>query len=138
LSRAADLPYAIWWTCTPLISSAALGELITRRVPGPPHGLLPWLRGLARPARAVNEAGPTGSGLARRARGEGIELVVCAPGLSDRVPSDRIKTHRRDAIRLAWRLAAGRFRCRRGVDPEYSYRETSGGGGRDREDDGVA
>jgi hypothetical protein len=52
------------------------GELTTRRVVGRPHELLPWLRGVARPARMVYEAGPTGYGLARRAQAVGIELGV--------------------------------------------------------------
>jgi transposase len=83
------------------------GELTTKRVVGRPHELLPWLRGVARPARAVYEAGPTGYGLARRARAEGIEVAVCAPTRTDRGPSDRVKTDKRDAILLARRLAAG-------------------------------
>jgi transposase len=83
------------------------GELTTRRVVGRPHELLPWLRGVARPARAVYEAGPTGYGLARRARADGIEIEVCAPGRTERRPGDRIKTDKRDAIRLARLLAAG-------------------------------
>jgi transposase len=83
------------------------GELTTRRVVGRPHELMPWLRAVARPARMVYEAGPTGYGLVRRARAEGIELVVCAPGRADRAPTDRVKTDKRDAIRLARRLAAG-------------------------------
>jgi len=82
-------------------------ELTTRRVVGRPHELLPWLRGVARPARAVYEAGPTGYGLARRARAEGIEIAVCAPSRTDRRPGDRVKTDKRDAIRLARLLAAG-------------------------------
>lgn len=68
------------------------GELSTKRVAGRPRELLPWLRGVARPARMVYEAGPTGYGLARRARAEGIVLVVCAPGRTERRPGDRIKT----------------------------------------------
>ena len=83
------------------------GELMTRRVVGRPHELMPWLRGVTRPARMVYEAGPTGYGLARRARSEGIELAVCAPGHAERPPHDRVKTDKRDAIRLARRLAAG-------------------------------
>jgi transposase len=55
----------------------------------------------------VYEAGPTGYGLARRARAEGIEIAVCAPGRTERRPGDRIKTDKRDAIRLARLLAAG-------------------------------
>ena len=83
------------------------GEVITRRVVGRPHELLPWLRGVERPARMVYEAGPTGYGLARRALAEGIELGVCAPSKTERPPADRIKTDKRDAIRLARLLAAG-------------------------------
>jgi transposase len=89
------------------IFDQATGELATRRVVGRPHELLPWLRGVARPARMVYEAGPTGYGLARRALAEGIELGVCAPGKTERPPADRIKTDKRDAIRLARLLAAG-------------------------------
>jgi hypothetical protein len=65
------------------IVDQATGELSTRRVVGRPHERLPWLRGVKRPARMVYEAGPTGYGLARRARADGIELVVCAPGRAD-------------------------------------------------------
>jgi hypothetical protein len=85
----------------------ATGEVLTRRVVGRPHELLPWLRGVERPTRMVYEAGPTGYGLARRARAVGIELGVCAPGKTERPPADRVKTDKRDAIRLARLLAAG-------------------------------
>jgi transposase len=85
----------------------ATGEVTTKRVVGRPHELLPWLRGVERPARMVYEAGPTGYGLARRALAEGIELAVCAPGKTERPAADRIKTDKRDAVRLARLLAAG-------------------------------
>ena len=65
------------------------------------------LREVPRPARMVYEAGPTGYGLARRGRAEGLEVAVCAPGKTDRPASDRVKTDKRDAIRLARLLAAG-------------------------------
>jgi transposase len=84
----------------------ATGEVVTRRVAGRPHELMPWLRAVKPPMRAVYEAGPTGYGLVRRARAEGIDIAVCAPGRSDRSTS-RVKTDRRDAIRLARLLAAG-------------------------------
>ena len=83
------------------------GEVLTRRVVGRPHELLGVLREIPRPARMVYEAGPTGYGLARRARAEGIEMAVCAPGKTERPPADRVKTDKRDAIRLARLLAAG-------------------------------
>jgi transposase len=38
---------------------------------------------------------------------EGIELGVCAPSKTERPPADRVKTDKRDAIRLARLLAAG-------------------------------
>jgi transposase len=85
----------------------ATGELTTKRVAGHPHELIERLMDIPVPARMVYEAGPTGYGLVRRARAVGIEMAVCAPGRTDRSPSDRIKTDKRDAIRLARRLAAG-------------------------------
>ena len=89
------------------IFDQATGEVTTKRVVGRPHELLPVLGAVPRPARMVYEAGPTGYGLARRARADGIELVVCAPRRTDRAPGDRVKTDRRDSIRLARQLAAG-------------------------------
>ena len=53
------------------IFDQATGEVVTRRVAGRPHELLPCLREIPRPARMVYEAGPTGYRLARRARAGG-------------------------------------------------------------------
>jgi transposase len=92
---------------TVAVFDQATGELAVRRVVGHPHELLPYLRRVPQPARMVYEAGPTGYGLARRARAAGIEMLVCAPGRTDRDPTDRVKTDKRDATRLARRLAAG-------------------------------
>jgi transposase len=86
------------------------GEVVTRRVVGRPIEVLDVLRELPRPVRAVYEAGPTGYGLVRRARAEGIEMAVCSPGNIERRPGDRIKTDKRDAIRLARLFAAGDLR----------------------------
>ena len=83
------------------------GELSTYRVVGRPHQLLERLMDVPVPARMVYEAGPTGYGLARRARARGIEMSVCAPGRTERRPGDRVKTDKRDAVRLARLLAAG-------------------------------
>ena len=60
------------------------GELSTARVVGRPHQLLERLMEIPVPARMVYEAGPTGYGLARRARARGIEMAVCAPGRTER------------------------------------------------------
>ena len=92
---------------TVAVFDQASGEVLTRRVMGRPHELLPVLRAISRPARMVYEAGPTGYGLARRALAEGIELSVCAPGKTERPLADRVKTDTRDAIRLARLLVAG-------------------------------
>ena len=89
------------------IFDSATGEVTIRGVPGRPHAVLEVLREIAAPMRAVYEAGPTGYGLVRRARAEGLDMVVCAPSRGDRAPHDRVKTDKRDAIRLARRLAAG-------------------------------
>ncbi len=56
---------------------------------------------------AVYEAGPTGFGLARPAREQGIDVRVVAPGSIPKGSGDRVKTDRRDAIRLVRLLAAG-------------------------------
>jgi len=50
------------------------------------------------------EAGPTGFGLARSCQWEGI-----APGLIPVQPTDRVKTDRRDARKLAVDLRAGQL-----------------------------
>ena len=79
----------------------ATGEVATKRVVGRPHELLPWLRGVARPARMVYKAGPTGYGLARRALARGSSLW-CArrarPSVRRRIGSRPIS-----ATRSAWR-----------------------------------
>jgi len=53
------------------------------------------------------EAGPTGYGLFRFLLSLGIDCVVVAPTLIPRRAGDRIKTDRRDALRLAQLLRAG-------------------------------
>ena len=60
--------------------------------------------------RALYEAGPTGFGLARAARERGIDVRVAAPGSIPRASGDRVKTDRRDAVRLVGLLAAGELR----------------------------
>lgn len=52
-------------------------------------------------AGACYEAGPTGFGLARHLREAGLECDVVAPGLVPKRATDRVKTDRRDARKLA-------------------------------------
>jgi transposase len=53
------------------------------------------------------EAGPTGYGLHRQITGLGHECSVVAPSLTPKKPGERVKTNRRDAVRLAKLLRAG-------------------------------
>src|SRR6476660_9933659 len=57
--------------------------------------------------RVCYEAGPTGYGLARRLNEAGICCVVVAPSLVPTQKNRRIKTDRRDAVRLAHFLRSG-------------------------------
>jgi transposase len=86
------------------------GEVFKARLSGSPRAVIEWLVSLPGPVRAVYEAGPTGFGLARQARAEGLEVMVCSPGAIPRQPGDRIKTDTRDALKLARLLAAGQLR----------------------------
>jgi transposase len=85
------------------------GELRVSVLRMGPEEVVGFLDGL-RPARAVYEAGPTGFGLARAAIERGIDVRVAAPGSIPRAPGDRVKTDRRDAVRLVRLLAAGELR----------------------------
>jgi transposase len=58
---------------------------------------------------ACYEAGPTGYELARLLRGLGVRCEVIAPSLIPARPGDRVKTDRRDAIRLAGLFRGGQL-----------------------------
>lgn len=88
----------------------ASGEILRKRIEGPPLGVLPHLRELGPRLIAVYEAGPTGFGLARAGIEQGLDIRIAAPGLIPKAPTDRVKTDRRDAERLARLLAAGELR----------------------------
>lgn len=92
------------------------GEVWSRRVEGPPEAAVDFLRGVPGRVLGVYEAGPSGFVLARAAAAEGIEVRVCSPRSIPR-PSDRVKTDRRDALRLARLLAAGELRFVRVPSP---------------------
>ena len=85
------------------------GEVRVLRAPHATDELVGWLGALSGPVRAAYEAGPTGYGLARAARGAGIDCLVAAPSLIPRAPGDRVKNDRRDAERLACLLRAGQL-----------------------------
>ncbi len=86
------------------------GEVTVRRLVGAPEGVAEFLQCLPGPVMAVYEAGPTGFGLAREGHARGIDVRVVAPGSIPKGSGDRVKTDRRDAIRLVRLLAAGELR----------------------------
>ena len=55
----------------------------------------------------VYEAGPCGFGIYRLLRGRGHECWVVSPGMTPRSNADRVKTDRRDALKLARLARAG-------------------------------
>lgn len=57
--------------------------------------------------QVVYEAGPCGYGLARELRSRGYHCEVIAPARIPRRPAERIKTDRRDALKLAGLARAG-------------------------------
>ncbi|KAI3611832.1 Transposase IS116/IS110/IS902 (plasmid) [Cupriavidus necator H850] len=57
--------------------------------------------------RVVYEAGPCGYGLYRQLAGKEFEGMVCAPSLIPKKPGERVKTDRRDAVKLVRALRAG-------------------------------
>jgi len=57
--------------------------------------------------RVVYEAGPTGYGLCRDLKANGISCIIAAPNKVPLMPGPRIKTDKRDARYLAWQLRMG-------------------------------
>ena len=57
--------------------------------------------------RVCYEAGPTGFGLSRRLKREGIDCIVVAPSLVPQKAGVRVKTDRRDSRKLAHYLRSG-------------------------------
>jgi transposase len=83
------------------------GELGVSRLRMAPLEVVEVLERLGSGVVAVYEAGPTGFGLARAGIERGIDVRVVAPGSIPKGSGDRVKTDRRDAIRLVRLLAAG-------------------------------
>jgi transposase len=99
------------------VIDAGSGEVRSLRVPPGKEGALAWLKTLPPPVRVAYEAGPTGYGLARACADAGISCVVAAPS-KIRAASDRVKTDRRDAERLARLLRLGEITPVRVPGPE--------------------
>ena len=67
--------------------------------------------GEARQVQVVYEAGPTGYGLQRALAQRGYHCQVIAPSLIPKRAGDRVKTDRRDGLRLAELCRAGELRA---------------------------
>jgi transposase len=80
------------------------------RVGGDAHSvdrLVRKLRGVHRAPMFVYEAGPCGFWLYRRLKAQGLECMVVSPSMTPRNAADRVKTDRRDAMKLARLARAG-------------------------------
>jgi transposase len=75
-------------------------------IPNDSRVLLKQLRKLGR-VKCCYEAGPTGFGLQRELSANGIDCIVVAPSLVPQRAGERVKTDRRDAIKLARFLRSG-------------------------------
>ena len=75
-------------------------------IPNDTGQLMKRLRRLGK-VKCCYEAGPTGFGLHRDLTAAGIECVVVAPSLVPMMAGDRVKTDRRDAVKLARFLRSG-------------------------------
>jgi transposase len=93
------------------------GEVRSLRLPPGGDATVAWLQTLPAPVRVVYEAGPTGYRLARACAEAGINCVVAAPSRI-RSATDRVKTDRRDAERLARLLRLGEITPIRVPEPE--------------------
>jgi len=98
------------------VAVAEAGRAPARLVGSLPHEVAKLLKVLRRYGEAstvevVYEAGPTGYGLQRALARQGYAAKVIAPSLIPRRPGDRVKTDRRDSVRLAELARAGELRA---------------------------
>jgi transposase len=98
------------------IAVADVGRSAGRLIGQVAHDVPKLMKALARlgePAalHVVYEAGPTGYGLQRALAAKGYRCEVIAPGLIPRRAGDRLKTDRRDCLRLAELARAGELRA---------------------------
>ena len=83
------------------------GELFRAKLTPAHDHVRGWIRDLPGPVVVTYEAGPTGFGLARVLRADGVRCVVAAPSKLQRPVGDRVKTDARDALHLAKLLRLG-------------------------------
>jgi transposase len=86
---------------------ARTGEVRSRSAPARTAELVSWLQEQGEALSVAYEAGPTGFGLARACAAAQIPCLVAAPSRILRAPGERVKTDRRDALKLAKLLRLG-------------------------------
>jgi transposase len=95
---------------------------VTWQVANEPNAVRRLVRKLEReapgPVQMCYEAGPGGYALQRRVTTPRVNCEVIAPALIPRKPGERIKTNRRDALKLAELLRAGLLTAVRPPTPE--------------------
>jgi transposase len=83
------------------VLDGSTGEVRSCAAPVRTEELVEWLRVQGEALSVAYEAGPTGFGLARACAAAGIPCLVAAPSKIAKAPGERVKTDRRDALRLA-------------------------------------
>ena len=99
------------------VLEGSTGEVRSYAAPPRTPDLVPWLREQGKSLSVAYEAGPTGFGLARACAAAGIPCLVAAPSKIARAPGERVKTDRRDALRLAKLLRLGELTAVRVPSP---------------------
>lgn len=89
------------------VLDAESGEVRTVDAPVATAELVAWLGAQGEAVSVAYEAGPTGYLLARACEAAQIPCIVAAPSKIAAAPGDRVKTDRRDALRLAKLLRLG-------------------------------
>ena len=89
------------------VLEGSTGEVRSCKAPTDTVELVAWLRSQGAAPSVAYEAGPTGFGLARACAAAGIPCLVAAPSKIARASGERVKTDRRDALRLAKLLRLG-------------------------------
>lgn len=89
------------------VLDARTGEVKSCGAPARTAELVTWLQAQGPSLSVAYEAGPTGFGLARACAARKIPCLVAAPSRIPRAPGERVKTDRRDALKLAKLLRLG-------------------------------
>ena len=89
------------------VLEGSTGEVRSCAAPVRTAELVEWLQRQGEAVSVAYEAGPTGYGLARACAAARIPCLVAAPSRIAKAPAERVKTDRRDALRLAKLLRLG-------------------------------